>query len=362
MAQLAIKGHHTRGNEVIKTLEMLGGKTSDRELYGNIPHYGYYIHDNGYISLTHCSLLNNSIVFTLDEFLEKFPYKVGDKVLINGDVTDVYTITSMVWVGYCVAYKIRAFDGIDDVHNWFADEMKPYTEQIEETMEDKGNISDGYHTFNELYEYRLLYNASMFNEFAKQGLYDVHKSKRHSDGTIPFGDGNWFIVQAELPTGQISNHYEMKDWELFDVPEKEKANHYDGHTPQDVAKRLRNFLTPKPKYPKTYEECCKIIHSDPKFYIDTHLYSDALEALYKLLICRDSYWKIAGEQMGLGEPWKPDWTDNYQKKWIINFYQGKINFTTGPNVQFILAFPTAEMRDAFFENFKELIKECINLL
>jgi hypothetical protein len=118
-------------------------------------------------------------------------------------------------------------------------------------MEDKGNISDGYHTFNELYEYRLLYNASMFNELAKQGLYDVHKSKRHSDGTIPFGDENWFIVQAELPTGQISNHYEMKDWNLFNVPEKEKANPYDGHTPQDVAKRLRDFLTPKTQYPKT---------------------------------------------------------------------------------------------------------------
>lgn len=113
----------------------------------------------------------------------------------------------------------------------------------EEPIEDKGNISDGYHTFNELYEYRLLYNASMFNELAKQGLYDVHKSKKHSDGTIPFGDENWFIVQAELPTGQISNHYEMKDWDLFQVPVKEKANLYDGHTPQDVAKRLRMFLT-----------------------------------------------------------------------------------------------------------------------
>ena len=113
----------------------------------------------------------------------------------------------------------------------------------EEPIEDKGNISDGYHTFNELYEYRLLYNASMFNELAKQGLYDVHKSKKHSDGTIPFGDENWFIVQAELPTGQISNHYEMKDWDLFQVPVKEKANLYVGHTPQDVAKRLRMFLT-----------------------------------------------------------------------------------------------------------------------
>lgn len=137
--------------------------------------------------------------------------------------------------------KQRLFKALkDNGYKWNADEKK--LEKLED-MEDKGNISDGYHTFNELYEYRLLYNASMFNELAKQGLYDVHKSKKHSDGTIPFGDENWFIVQAELPTGQISNHYEMKDWDLFKIPEKEKANPYDGHTPKDVAKRLRDFLT-----------------------------------------------------------------------------------------------------------------------
>lgn len=355
MARLAIKGHHTRGNEVIKTLEMLGGKTSDRELYGNVPHYGYYIHDNGYISLTHCSLLNNSIVFTLEEFLERFPYKIGDKVTLDKWPC---TIIGMSWEYDDIIYYVQGIDFSKGVYSKDKD-LQPYKE---ETMEDKGNISDGYHTFNELYEYRLLYNASMFNEFAKQGLYDVHKSKRHSDGTIPFGDGNWFIVQAELPTGQISNHYEMKDWELFDVPEKEKANHYDGHTPQDVAKRLRNFLTPKPKYPKTYEECYDEDNIELHFiYVDKNE-RDLYESFIKLIRCRNAYWKIAGEQMGLGKPWEPDWTNNYQKKWTINFYQGKINFTTGPNVQFILAFPTVEMRDAFFENFKELIKECINLL
>lgn len=138
--------------------------------------------------------------------------------------------------------KQKLFDAIKaNGYKW--DEEAKTLEKLVELIEDKGNISDGYHTFNELYEYRLLYNASMFNELAKQGLYDVHKSKKHSDGTIPFGDENWFIVQAELPTGQISNHYEMKDWDLFNVPEKEKANPYDGHTPQDVAKRLRDFLS-----------------------------------------------------------------------------------------------------------------------
>lgn len=111
-----------------------------------------------------------------------------------------------------------------------------------ERKKNMGEVSDGYHTFNELYEYRLLYNAAFFNELARRGICDVHKSKRHSDGEIPFGDPNWFIVMAELPTGQISNHYEMKDWDLFQVPEKSISNVWDGHGPRDVAKRIRKYL------------------------------------------------------------------------------------------------------------------------
>jgi hypothetical protein len=34
--------------------------------------------------------------------------------------------------------------------------------------------------------------------------------KNHSDGTQCF-NGQWFIVVAQLPTGQISNHYNIKD-------------------------------------------------------------------------------------------------------------------------------------------------------
>lgn len=109
-------------------------------------------------------------------------------------------------------------------------------------IEDKGNISDGYHTFNELYEYRMLYNAAFFNTVALFGLYDVHKSRKHSDGCYPFDNSNWFIVIAELPTGQISNHYEMKDWDKFQIPEKECANAWDGHTPKDVAERLAKYV------------------------------------------------------------------------------------------------------------------------
>ena len=107
------------------------------------------------------------------------------------------------------------------------------------------DTSDGYHTFKELYEFRLLYNAHLFNEWAAQGKYDVHKSQRHNDGELCFGRDDYFVVVATLPTGQISNHYPMSDWHLFKCEAVKKAKAaWDGHTSQDVAQRLRAALTP----------------------------------------------------------------------------------------------------------------------
>lgn len=105
---------------------------------------------------------------------------------------------------------------------------------------DMGEMSDGYHTFNELYRYRMLYNAGFFH-FLKTAGYDVVKSKKHNDGGLCFG-GGWFIVMANLPNGQVSNHYEMKDWSLFKIPEVDRAPAWDGHTPEEAADRIEEFL------------------------------------------------------------------------------------------------------------------------
>jgi len=104
----------------------------------------------------------------------------------------------------------------------------------------RGGYSDGYHTFNELYEFRKVYNAALFNILADKGDCNVVKSYRHSDGELCFG-GGWFIVMATLPTGQISNHYENKDWDLFRCEEVDKAPEWDGHTSADVLERLRKL-------------------------------------------------------------------------------------------------------------------------
>jgi len=115
---------------------------------------------------------------------------------------------------------------------------KAYRAGADDVRKIDENTSDGYHTFKELYEFRMIYNAALFNEWAAQEKYSVHKSKRHSDGLECFG-GGWFVVVALLPTGQITNHYELKDWDLFDIPEREMAYSWDGHTAKDVADRLK---------------------------------------------------------------------------------------------------------------------------
>lgn len=134
MAKLAIKGHETRGAEVIALLEMLGG-INDGNLYGDLENAYYFIGNLNEIDAGYVSEHDNSkqyLLYSLEEFEKRFPYKVGDKVLITHDVTKVYTITSMTWSGLRVAYKIKAFSGIDNVHEWFAYELKPYKEQIED--------------------------------------------------------------------------------------------------------------------------------------------------------------------------------------------------------------------------------------
>lgn len=48
--KLAIKGHPTRGKEVIELLEMMGGR-SNCGVSGSIPHHYYYLNTPTYIGV-----------------------------------------------------------------------------------------------------------------------------------------------------------------------------------------------------------------------------------------------------------------------------------------------------------------------
>ena len=120
----------------------------------------------------------------------------------------------------------------------------------------------------------------------------------------------------------------------------------------------------KPKYPKNYEECCDVlkIPKDERYIdIDVPLsYNDLLYKFTELLICRNAYWKIAGEQMD--KPWEPIWDYNQPDKYLLLNVKNSIHKDFRSLESAIFAFPTEEMLDAFYENFKDLIEKCKELL
>lgn len=95
-----------------------------------------------------------------------------------------------------------------------------------------GDLSDGYHTFNELYHHRAVLFSVICNAFKSCAW----KSKMHSDGTMYDG---MFIVGVDTPEGSATYHYDIEPyWDMFDVKELDNAPEWDGHTPDDAVSRI----------------------------------------------------------------------------------------------------------------------------
>ena len=98
-----------------------------------------------------------------------------------------------------------------------------------------GETSDGYHTFNELYEHRIVLYIALCRMFAVHNR--VWRSECHSDGTQMEG---WFVLGIDTQPGeQITYHLPMSKWEdcLF-ANTQDKAPKFDGHTSKDVLSRI----------------------------------------------------------------------------------------------------------------------------
>ena len=96
-----------------------------------------------------------------------------------------------------------------------------------------GDMSDGYHTFNQLYYQRMM----LFATIVRQNRDRAWKSLRHEDGELCFG-GGWFIVGIDTLEGSYTYHYEDNYFSLFDCVELERSKHWDGHTEKDVTRLL----------------------------------------------------------------------------------------------------------------------------
>lgn len=104
---------------------------------------------------------------------------------------------------------------------------------------DTNLISDGYHTFGELYDHRIQLFITMCNYLGTFTNKDVWKSKKHHDGTSWNG---WFIAGINHEKGeQISYHLPIDRFYDLHVPELEKAPEWDGHTSNDVLERLKKL-------------------------------------------------------------------------------------------------------------------------
>ena len=329
MANLAIKGHKTRGKEVIEILEMLGGNNSHFNLKGTDDEY-YFINSEGYIDEDPEVYDGVFIYFTLEEFLKKFSYKVEDKVcFLDAPFTEL-TI-SKIWWNDCTNELECTF--IEDNIDVSMKDLQPYKEQEIKRV-----------------------STEFFDRYCKKC-----GSQRCT------AEGEWleeckhYKEQEKMQNKLFTDMLDTLSSYLGDIlsPEGvEKAIKY-------IQKNMDEYIEPQytntyPQYPSNYEECIGKLPINWDGEVKGYK-SDLLYNLQKLLIARAVYWKIYGEQMGLGKPWEPDWTKGYYTPAII-YREGFIQKVEIKNRNAILVFPTEEMRDAFYENFKDLIEQCKELL
>lgn len=121
----------------------------------------------------------------------------------------------------------------------------------------------------------------------------------------------------------------------------------------------------KKEYPtfKNLGECKELLGEKDMYQGVSGYKGTLLTNFQRLLIFRDAYWKIAGEEMGLGKPWEPDYDYSSPPKYTISCYLGDIvKEKYCGQYNRLLPFPTEEMRDAFKENFDPDIEICKELL
>ena len=105
---------------------------------------------------------------------------------------------------------------------------------------DEVEISDGYHTFTELYEHRIALWIALCKQFAYKefGPRVVWRSRKHSNGV---GIDGWFLLGLAIkPGAQITYHLPDKEWNNCGWADTlDMAPEFDGHTSNDVLTRLR---------------------------------------------------------------------------------------------------------------------------
>ena len=342
MANIAIKGHETRGKEIIELLEMLGGKNVGYSGYGS-RYYNYIDNFDNIIGNTELPNDKSFEIYTLEEFEEKFPYKVGDKVLSHNKWEGI--IIGMEWSNDDIVYHIRENTGY--ISHQSVNELQPYKEDTVE--EEEENF------------------AECIEKTIQECLFGREGATKEEKAFPPYMDYNIYDITI---TNEEAEKYMIK------IPEIPQSINLSQSNVNEIEVVLGDyefvlkegktyFIKKKPQYPKTYGECCRVLGISDGEFMFTGLSDDEYNLFDNFVMlkrCRDAYWKIAGEELGLGKPWEPDWSTEGEKKYVIEVYLNNIRTNLQGYSNTTLSFPTVEMRNTFFENFKKLIEACKELL
>ena len=111
--------------------------------------------------------------------------------------------------------------------------------------------------------------------------------------------------------------------------------------------------------PKSYYDCMKICDWDSfsRWSVNVPTPKEMIKPIHSLcqiLICRNAWWKLL--------EWKPDWNNGSEIKFYIATRSGRLDRCYGYSQNHILSFPTIDVRDKFYEAFKDLIEEAKELL
>ena len=373
-----------------------------------MPHC-YYMHEDQEMNAWTDEMIEHKVMY---EYAKNINYKVGDKVLIksldwynankdeDGYVGDfcppmaqycynVMTISKLVG-GY---YEMAEDPGDNDVEKYlFTDDM--IIGAIKNCNEIVINNSNNITTTNNIKpEDTYIKFKEGDKVLCKDGCPGIVESVYvKEDGVsygVSFGYGIDFGVyrNSELTPMPEPKQPDYKELRLDPSDDDKLATEVTGKDykliPPDgylIGKvtnvnngMLVEYVKKKPNLPTTYKECCEILNVPELELVYNTDYStlnlstyewkklNAYNALHKLRVCRDAYWKIAGEQMGLCKSWEPDWEFD-DTKYVLYFNKGEIVKEMMKHTSYILSFPTEEMRDFFFENFLLTIKQAKELL
>ena len=157
-----------------------------------------------------------------------------------------------------------------------------------------------------------------------------------------------------------------KNTKVWNVPEGYELDKEQSTETKVVLKKIED------KRVDSWQEYCKLMKDKDSCFVDmngnirtTHFLATAavgefeykedavaFAALYKLICLRRNW---------VGN-WKPDWTNKDQMKFSIARVNKGIGVGENQTVSRSMSFPTKEMRDKFFDTFRDLLDEAESLL